>query len=103
MASYTVAINSVQDVSGLQPVTLKYVVTKGDNMACYAGSAGLNQTTCTGFTVNIRYLDTTANGTISPGDSIVLTVTPATGHPLLLGHLTVQTADDKILGTVTMS
>ncbi len=103
VASYSVGVNSAQDVAGINVSTLKYVVAKADNTPCYTGVALLNLTMCGSFKVNVRYLDTTVNGAISPGDSVLVTVTPVTGNPLLAGKLTVQTNEDKVLGIVALS
>lgn len=107
VATYSVGVGSVQDAAGISPTTLKYVVAKADQTPCYSGPAAQNQTTCklgsVNFTVNVRYLDTTGSGAISPGDSIQVTVKPATGNPLLAGKFTVLTNEDKIIGTVTLS
>lgn len=102
-ATYGVVVGSVQDVGGIQPSTLKFIVAKADNSPCYAGASGLNQSTCTGFNVSVRYQDTTSPGNISAGDSVLVMVTPATANPLQAGRLTIQTSDDKVLGTVTLS
>jgi flagellin-like protein len=103
VASYSVGVSSAQDVAGINISTLKFVVAKADNTPCYSGAALQNLTMCSTFKVNVRYLDTTVNWTISPGDSVLVTVAPAAGNPLQAGKLTVQTSDDKILGTITLS
>lgn len=102
-ASYSVVVITVKDVGGIDPSTLKYVVAKSDNTPCYSGVALQNLTLCTSFTVNVRYQDTTTAGSISPSDSIQVTVSPGTGNPLTAGKLTIQTTDDKIVGTVVLS
>lgn len=101
-ASYSVIVISVKDTGGIDPSTLKYIVAKSDNTPCYAGAALQNLTLCATFTVNVRYQDTTTPGAISASDSIQVTVTPGTGNPLIAGKLTVQTQDDKIVGTVNL-
>lgn len=102
-ASYSIVVISVKDVGGIDPSSLKYVIAKSDNTPCYAGIQNLNQSLCAGFNVNVRYQDTTTPGAISGSDSIILNVYPGTGNPLSAGKLTVQTSDDKIVGTVNLS
>ena len=101
-ASYSATVISVKDVGGVAPSSLIYIVAKSDGSSCYSGGANLNLTTCTGFTVNVVYQDITSVGTISASDSIQVTVTPGTGNPLIAGKLTVQTSDNKIVGTVNL-
>ena len=100
MARLTITIVSTRDVGGVSPSTLKYVIAQASGGPCYSGTERQNMTLCSGFTVNVAYLDTTTPGSVSPSDGIQISVSPAMNNPLIGGRLTVQTSDDRIMGSV---
>ncbi len=96
VTTYTFTVSTVTPTTAhINPVQLQYLVSNAANTPLYSGAANQN-TSSSGFVINVVFQDALNAGQVSAGDRVQITVTPVASNPLVGGNLQVNFNGDSL-------